>query len=255
MNRWAIAFVVLSFGAMPPGAMASPPTIGIVQASSGAGLYAANCSSCHGPLAQGISPPGRPGVGGLVGEGPSLRDAGAGTVDFYLRTGYMPLANPHTEPWQSSVLFTSRQIGKIVAYVASLGHGPPIPRPKPVRGNLSQGFHLFADNCAGCHQIAAQGGYVTGARVPPLNAVTDTEIAEAVRAGPYVMPKFSPRRISNAQLNSIIRYIEYAKHPQDPGGLAIGRIGPIPEGMVAWLIGAAALVAFCMIVGRRARYE
>jgi ubiquinol-cytochrome c reductase cytochrome c subunit len=254
MNRWALAVVVLSFGALTPAAAAGPPAIGIVQASNGAGLYAANCSSCHGSLAQGISPPGRPGVGDLVGEGPSLLDVGAGAVDFYLRTGYMPLANPHTQPWQSSVLFTNRQIDEIVAYVASLGQGPPIPQPKPASGNLSQGFHLFADNCAGCHQIAAEGGYLTGARVPALNDVTDVEIAEAVRAGPYVMPKFSPRRISNAQLNSIIRYVDYAKHPQDPGGLSIGRIGPIPEGMVAWLIGAAALVAFCMAVGKRARY-
>lgn len=236
-------------------AATGPPPIGIVDASNGAGLYAANCSTCHGPHGQGIGPPGRVGVGDLVGEGPSLHGVGAGTVDLYLRTGLMPLANPHIQPERSPVLFSNRQIEELVAYVASFGHGPGIPRPDPARGSLSAGFALFTEHCAGCHQVAAEGGYVTGARVPPLDGLTDVEIAEAVRSGPYVMPKFTPRAISDRQLDSIIRYVDYAAHPDDPGGWSIGRIGPVPEGIVAWLIGAAALVAVCMLVGRRARYD
>ena len=85
--------------------------------------------------------------------------------------------------------------------------------------------------------------------MPALDGLTDVEIAEAVRAGPYVMPKFSPQAISNAQLDSIIRYLDYAEHPQDPGGWSIGRIGPVPEGLVAWLIAGAA--ARRVLPGRR----
>jgi len=256
MSRYALIVSVLALATVPAASAASgPPPVGIVEASSGAGLYAANCSSCHGPGGEGILPPGRPGVGDLVGEGPSLRNVGAATVDFYLRSGYMPLANPHIQPWQSRVLLTNREIKKLVAYVSSFGHGPPIPHPDPASGSLPAGYALFTENCAGCHQVAAEGGYVTGARVPPLDGLTDVEVAEAVRTGPYVMPKFTPQAISNAQLNSIIRYVDYVQHPQDPGGWSIGRIGPVPEGLVAWLIGAALLVAFCRVVGRRARYE
>lgn len=230
---------------------AGPPTPGITDANDGAGLFAANCSSCHGPHGEGIAPPGRPGVGDLRGMGPSLVGVGARAADFYLRTGYMPLASATQQPWQSRVLFSSGQLEQLVHYVASLGKGPAIPTPEPSRGNLSAGLALFTDNCAGCHQIAGEGGYVTGARVPPLTHASDTEIAEAVRIGPYVMPSFSPRSISNRQLDSIIRYVDYTKHPEDLGGLALGRLGPIPEGIVAWLLAASVLVGTCVILGGR----
>jgi ubiquinol-cytochrome c reductase cytochrome c subunit len=232
-------------------ALGGAPPSGIVDARSGAALYAANCSSCHGPRGEGIAPPGAPGAGGIVGLGPPLTSAGAGAADFYLRTGYMPLSSPHDQPTRSRVIFDEHEIRALVAYVASLGMGPPIPTPHPERGSLANGYRLFASNCAGCHQIAAEGGYVTGARVPPLTEATDVQIAEAVRTGPYLMPRFTKSRLSDRQLDSIIRYVDYAKAPQNPGGWSIGRIGPVPEGMIAWLVAAAALVATCLVLGRR----
>jgi len=63
----------------------------------------------------------------------------------------------------------------------------------------------------------------------------------------------SIQQISDAQLDSIIRYVEYARHPDDRGGWSIGHVGPVPEGLVTWFIAAAALVAVCMSVGRRLR--
>src|SRR5205085_4125564 len=104
-------------------------------------------------------------------------------------------------------------IGALVAYVASLGAGPPIPQPHPERGSLAEGLHAFTDHCAGCHQVAAEGGYVTGAVPPPLEEATPVQIAEAVRIGPNVMPAFSKRAIPAGELDSIIRYVEYAKNP------------------------------------------
>jgi ubiquinol-cytochrome c reductase cytochrome c subunit len=89
--------------------------------------------------------------------------------------------------------------------------------------------------------------------VPPLEDATARQIAEAVRIGPYVMPRFSKSDISDAQLDSIVRYVEYAKHPDDRGGWGIGNIGPVSEGMVTWLIGALVLLATCMALGQRLR--
>jgi ubiquinol-cytochrome c reductase cytochrome c subunit len=255
MRRATLTIAALAL--LAPGAAGSstgPPAGGSSSATTGAALYAANCSSCHGPHGQGISAP-RPGVGDIHGLGPSLTHAGALAADFYIRTGYMPLADPQEQPARSHVLFDERQIRSLVGYVASLGNGPPIPRPKPARGSISSGFELFTDHCAGCHQIAAEGGYVTGARVPLLGQATDVQIAEAVRTGPYVMPSFSATAISDGELNSIIRYVDYTKRPQDPGGWAIGRLGPVPEGMVAWLLAATVLVAACIGVSRRAGHD
>jgi ubiquinol-cytochrome c reductase cytochrome c subunit len=187
--------------------------------------------------------------GGWEG-GPPLRGVGARAADFYLRTGYMPLARFDLQPQRSRVLFSERELRALVAYVASLG-GPPVPRPQPERGNLAEGLQLFTEHCAGCHQVVAEGGYVTGARVPPLKNATPVQIAEAVRIGPYLMPSFPRSQISDRQLDSIIAYVEQAKHPDDAGGWGIGHIGPVPEGMVAWLLAGTALVAACILVARR----
>ncbi len=251
--------------ALPAGADPPPPGIYANAGSSSAGgtpsgraargyaLYGANCATCHGSRGEGVAgPPARKGVGDRPGLGPPLRGVGALAADFYLRTGYMPLSSPSAQPSRTHVLFSEKQIDAVVAYVASLGHGPPIPRPHPERGNLSRGLKLFTEHCAGCHQVVAEGGIVTGARVPPLEDATPVQIAEAVRIGPYLMPRFSKQDIGDRDLDSIIRYVQYAKHPDDPGGWALGHIGPVPEGMVAWLIGGSLLVAVCLVIGRRA---
>jgi ubiquinol-cytochrome c reductase cytochrome c subunit len=187
----------------------------------------------------------------VPGQGPSLVGVGALAADFYLRTGYMPLEDPHQQPTRSRVLFSEQEIRAMVAYVASLGNGPPIPSPSPQHGSVSSGQKLFVDHCAGCHQIAAQGGYVTGARVPPLDHATDRQIAEAVRIGPYLMPHFSKTEITDRQLDSLIAYVDYMKHPVDAGGWSLGHLGPWPEGMVTWLLAAVSLVVLCVIIGRR----
>lgn len=99
--------------------------------------------------------------------------------------------------------------------------------------------------------VVAEGGYVTGAIPPPLEDATPTQVAEAVRIGPNVMPRFSTKAITPKELNSLVAYVEYTKHPDDRGGWALGHLGPVPEGLVAWLLAAAALVFACMTIGTR----
>jgi ubiquinol-cytochrome c reductase cytochrome c subunit len=165
----------------------------------------------------------------------------------------MPLGNPHDQPWRSRVLFTRRELRALVDYVGSLGGGPPIPRPAPERGHVPRGLRLFTEHCAGCHQAVGEGGYVTNARVPALKSATPTQVAEAVRVGPYLMPKFSRTAISDQELNSIIAYIERSKKPTDRGGWGIGHIGPVPEGIIAWAVAALVLVGLCAVIGERIR--
>jgi ubiquinol-cytochrome c reductase cytochrome c subunit len=217
---------------------------GAAAASSGVQVYGQYCLKCHGPNGAGQSKPS-PTIG------PSLHDVGALAADFYLRTGYMPLKQNGLQPRRSRLLLSEAQIQALIAYVASLGHGPAIPTPHPERGDLSAGQQLFTERCAGCHQIVARGGYVTHAVPPPLGDATARQIAEAVRIGPYVMPRFSPKQISNAELDSLIEYVQWSKHPDDRGGWSLGRIGPVPEGLVTWFFGAAALIAVCLLIGRR----
>jgi ubiquinol-cytochrome c reductase cytochrome c subunit len=247
MRRLALIALVLVF----PAAAGAQPGSG-VKAKTGKGLYAAYCLSCHGVDGSGVTSTSQPrGVLDLRGLGPPLTDVGALGAHFYLTTGYMPLANPHDEPRHTESPFDKQEIAALVAYVASLGHGPPIPKPHPERGDVSSGLSLFTEHCAGCHQVVAQGGYVTNAVAPPLRQASPVQIAEAVRIGPYLMPRFPVSQITDAQLDSIIAYVQWTKHSDNPGGWSLGRIGPVPEGLVTWLIAAVALVGCCLVIGRR----
>ncbi len=244
----ALAAVTVAALLVPAAPQASPKPG--TPAARGDHLYGRYCLSCHGPNGN-----GKQSRSGKTGIAPSLQGVGALAADFYLRTGYMPLPHLGLQPRRARVLFSDAQIKALVDYVASLGKGPPIPTPHPERGNLSQGLSLFTQHCAGCHQVVGEGGYVTGAVPPPLEDASNRQIAEAVRIGPYVMPKFSTRAISNAELDSIIAYVDYAKHPDDRGGWAIGHLGPVPEGLVTWFLAMAALVAVCILIGERLRRE
>jgi ubiquinol-cytochrome c reductase cytochrome c subunit len=248
---WLVALLALV--AAVPAAAAPTPLVEL-----GRHLYGQHCVACHGM--NGVRTPRAIGFGRSRTQteqeavAPSLVGVGALAADFYLRTGYMPLPHLGLQPRRARVLFTERQLRALVGYVASLGPGPKVPTPHPQRGTISAGLHLFTDHCAGCHQIAAEGGYVTGAVAPPLEEATSTQIAEAVRIGPYVMPRFSTKAITDRQLDSIIAYVQYAKHPDDRGGWALGHLGPVPEGLVTWFVAAAALVLTCMAIGKRLKH-
>jgi ubiquinol-cytochrome c reductase cytochrome c subunit len=261
MTRRTIILFTFLFALWAVGLAEAQPQSGIVRPTSepsspsvqlGAQLFAGNCSSCHGIAGEGIETP-RPGAGNIMGAGPPLRGVGAAAADFYLRTGYMPLSNIHDQPGRDRVLFSDKEIRSLVAYVDSLGGGPGIPHPDPGSGSIAQGLHQFTLHCAGCHQELARGGFVTGAVVPPLQSATPTEIAEAVRIGPYLMPHFSARQITDPELNSIIKYVLWTRHPNNHGGWGIGNLGPIPEGLVTWWIAAPLLILACVSVGRRMR--
>jgi ubiquinol-cytochrome c reductase cytochrome c subunit len=217
----------------------APPAADPEQVERGRRLFLEGCSSCHGLDARGIE-----------GTAPSLRNAGALAADFYLSTGRMPLDKPGDEPVRTQPRYPPGEIDALVAYVGSLG-GPAIPEVHPERGKINEGFALFNENCAGCHQAVAKGGVVTGAFAPDLGDATPTEVGEAVRMGPYVMPAFNNRQIDEDELNSIARYVELTKDPVDEGGWGIGNLGPVPEGMVAWLLALASLLLVARLIGIR----
>ncbi|HEX5307565.1 MAG TPA: c-type cytochrome [Solirubrobacteraceae bacterium] len=220
--------------------IATPPVnVSSTLVAQGHALFRSSCASCHGISAQGIR-----------GRAPSLRGVGALAADFYLETGRMPLPSPKAQPVRTTPAFPQSKINALIAYVASFG-GPEIPVVRPSQGSLAEGQRLFGLDCAGCHTIQGQGGIVTGAIVPSLNQATPTQIGEAVRVGPYVMPRFSEHELTDAQVSSLARYIQSIQHPDNLGGWGIGRIGPIPEGMVAWLMAGAALLLIARLLGER----
>jgi ubiquinol-cytochrome c reductase cytochrome c subunit len=224
----ACAAAAFSVWARPP---AASPQL------DGRALFAASCSACHGLEARGVA-----------GKGPSLVGVGAAAADFYLETGRMPLSTPREEPQRGSPAFTGAERRALTAYIGSLG-GPAVPTVTP--GDPNAGFKAFRDHCAGCHAITGRGGVAPPGTAPALQQATATQIAEAVRVGPYLMPRFDEHEIDDAQLDDITGYVLSLRHPDDRGGWGIGNIGPIPEGLVAWLLAGTALLIVARLIGER----
>ena len=208
--------------------------------AEGKALFEEGCSSCHGFDGEGVP-----------GQGPSLHEAGEAGADFYLRTGRMPLDQVGEEPVRGKPRYDDTQIRALDAYVGSLGPGPAIPVVRPEQGSISEGMQLFGESCAGCHGIGGKGGVAIGAYAPPLGEATPTEVGEAIRVGPYVMPNFSEAQLDQADLNSIARYVQLTQNPDDAGGFGIGHIGPVPEGLVAWFAAVASLLMVARLIGER----
>jgi ubiquinol-cytochrome c reductase cytochrome c subunit len=228
-------------------AAASAPGVSGQSVSQGRYLFEQSCSSCHGLDAQGTT--------GTTGA-PSLIGAGAAAVDFQMSTGRMPAKEQGAEMDRRPVEFSQSQIYEIATYIASLGGGPPIPDAAQVSSsgaNVGLGQQLFAANCAACHSIDGAGGALTyGEYAPALNQATPVQIYEAMQTGPEAMPVFGDGVVTPSEKRDIIAYVTGTRSEANPGGFSLGRIGPVTEGIVAWIAGIGLLVMAAMwIAGKR----
>ena len=178
--------------------------------------------------------------------GPSLRDVGAGAADFYLRTGYMPLAHPDDQPSRTASSSTDARSARSSRYVASFGAGPPIPQPHPERGASPRACASSPSTARAATRSSRAGGVSRARACRRSTTRRRWRSPRRCAIGPYVMPRFTKETLSDAQLDSVIRYVEYAKHPPQTGGWSIGLLGPMPEGHGGVADRRAALVAVCI---------
>ena len=208
-------------------------------------LFEATCSSCHGLDAQGTS------------QAPSLIGAGAAAVYFQMSTGRMPAKEVGAENGRGPVKFTDQEIRDVAAYVQSIGGGPEIPTAEQVStegANTALGSQLFMANCAQCHGFAGAGGALTyGKDAPAMTQATPTQIYTAMLTGPEAMPVFSDGALSPQAKRDIIAYILETRSEPSPGGLTLGRMGPVTEGLVIFLGGMGFLVLIAMWITAKRR--
>jgi ubiquinol-cytochrome c reductase cytochrome c subunit len=173
---------------------------------------------------------------------------------FYeLSTGRMPLANSDDRPQRKRAVYDAQDIAALVAYVGSLGDGPTLPSIDTSKADIAHGGELFRANCAPCHSASGSGGALSyGRAAPTLSPAAPEEVGAAVRSGPSQMPVFGQQVLSQSELDDVVAYVGYLRSPEDPGGLPIGHIGPVPEGFVAWFFGAGALLTIVAWIGTRA---
>ncbi|MFJ2826233.1 c-type cytochrome [Streptomyces sp. NPDC087263] len=208
-------------------------------------LYAVGCASCHGTGGQGSS------------DGPSLVGVGAAAVDFQVGTGRMPAQQPGAQIPKKKVIYAQAEIDQIAAYIASLGAGPSVPtknQVSPEGADIAKGGELFRTNCAQCHNFTGKGGALSeGKFAPDLEGVSPKHIYEAMQTGPQNMPSFPDTTMSEQNKKDIIAYVDAVNGDDtvEPGGLSLGGLGPVSEGLFGWIFGLGSLIAVAVWVAAR----
>lgn len=256
---WA-GMLVLALGLVGMGtlyAAAAPSSAPTYQAATttqieeGKELFTIGCSSCHG-----LGGEGAVREDGTV-LGPTLIGVGAAAVDFQVSTGRMPAARTDAQLPRKTPAYTEEQTDALAAYVASFGPGPEIPAAEdydPGEGDIAFGGQLYRTNCASCHNTSGQGGALTlGKYAPKLTGVDPEHIYEAMLTGPQAMPVFSDAVLTPSDKRDIIAYLKAIESDPNPGGLGVGRIGPVSEGLWAWVVGMGALIGVAVWIGAKSR--
>jgi ubiquinol-cytochrome c reductase cytochrome c subunit len=208
-------------------AASTTPTASAADIAKGQQIFNVTCATCHGLQAQGTA------------AAPSLIGVGSAAVYFQTSTGRMPAKAPDAENDRKPTQLNPLQIRQVGAYIQSLGGGPEIPTPAMVStagANIALGQELFTADCAQCHNFDGAGGALTyGKYAPALTASTPTQIYTAMLTGPEAMPVFNDTTITPAQKRDIIAYVTSSRAAPNPGGFSLGRVGPVTEGLVAFL--------------------
>ena len=248
-----LVFALLVMGALyatlAPSTKSAADTGTSQQVAEGKALFAVSCASCHGLNGEGQ-------VSGSI-QGPPLAGVGAAAVEFQVATGRMPMAHPGPQAQTKPSQFTEDEVLALAAYVATLGPGPAIPEPEqydPAQGNASDGALIFRTNCAMCHNFAGKGGALTrGKYAPNLEGVTPKHIYEAMITGPQSMPVFNDQTMPEQSKRDVIAFLQDVEENQSPGGLDLGAIGPVGEGMVVWTFGLGLLIGCAIWLGAKSK--
>ncbi|MDP9182705.1 MAG: c-type cytochrome, partial [Actinomycetota bacterium] len=200
------------------------------------------CSTCHGLNAEG-------GAGG-----PSLIGVGASAVVFQVDSGRMPLAHGARQARRKPAKYDRTQTDQLAAYIQSVGGGPELPLGRLDDGQLALGGDLFRTNCSSCHNFAGVGGALTrSSNAPPLTEASSRVIYAAMQSGPENMPRFGDNSLTPDEKRAIVRYVRFTtQESKNPGGLGLGRYGPVPEGLAIFLIGMGLCIVITLWIGARA---
>jgi ubiquinol-cytochrome c reductase cytochrome c subunit len=220
------------------------------QIEEGRALFQVGCASCHGLNGEGQ-------ITDVI-QGPPLIGVGAASVDFQVESGRMPMARPEEQAPVKKNLYTQEEIAALSAYVASLGPGPDVPTPEMYdpeglsEEELARGGELFRSNCSACHNFRGAGGALPeGKYAPSLEGVSEEHIYEAMLTGPQQMPVFSDEVMRPEDKRAIIGYLNHLNEQPEPGGLGLGGIGPVSEGLWAWILGLGSLMAFAVWIAAK----
>jgi ubiquinol-cytochrome c reductase cytochrome c subunit len=230
----ALALVGSVYAAFAPAASAQDEPVLSPSATHGKQLFDDSCVSCHGLNGQGV-----------LDRGPSLIGVGPAAVEFQVGTGRMPAARQEAQIEAKQPIFNAQETADLAAYVDALGGGPAVPAGTDFHtgADISAGGELFRVNCSSCHAFGGGGGALSSGKfAPSVGGASDRVIYAAMLSGPQNMPVFGDNQLTDQEKRDVIAYIQNLNSDTDPGGLGIGRLGPVTEGLVIFLVGIVGLV-------------
>jgi len=219
--------------------------------AKGRELFLVGCSFCHGANGEGQQQRSGQALG------PTLVGVGAAAVDFQVGTGRMPAAQPGQQIPSKRVVYNDEEIEALAAYVASLAPGPAIPSSSDYsvdglsdeerEAAIVRGGQIFLTNCTACHNFQGAGGALPrGGYAPSLSGTEPRYVFEAMLIGPQTMPVFSNGTLTPEAKRDVIAYLEALDENPGYGGFGMGGLGPVSEGLFAWLVGIGSLVGFAI---------
>ena len=190
-------------------------------------------SRCHGANLQGVQD-----------RGPSLIGVGEAAVYFQVSTGRMPLARqeaqaqrkpplPQFDPETEEGAGQPRRARRVHPGQRRRPDAPDARRPR-----CAAPTRPAAASCSGSTARPATTSPAAAARCPRASSrrawtrPPRRQIYTAMLTGPQNMPKFSDRQLTPEEKQDIIAYVKSVSGDNNnPGGNALGGIGPVSEGV------------------------
>ncbi len=114
---------------------------------------------------------------------------------------------------------------------------------RSARQAIVRGGQIFLTNCTACHNFDGSGGAHAARRLrpePPRRRAASTSTRRML-TGPQAMPNFSNGNLTPEDKRDVIAYLDSLEESPNYGGFGLGGLGPVPEGLFAWLVGIGLL--------------
>uniref|UniRef100_UPI000381227D cytochrome bc1 complex diheme cytochrome c subunit n=1 Tax=Nocardiopsis halotolerans TaxID=124252 RepID=UPI000381227D len=254
-----------------------------VDIANGEDIFNQTCATCHNYDGSGTYD-----ENGEILRGPDIRGVGAAAVNFQVSTGRMPSMDPDAQMPRKPMAMTEEELADLIAYYnAQIRTGGPdipydVPGEAPERSSFEDeasyeaaleeyeneydsylegaddtqmGMQLYLTNCAHCHGWSGGGGALTDGRwAPEIHDATPRQIYEAMVSGPGAMPIFSDGAIEPEEKQELISYIKTLQAEPDAGGIFdLQRVGQVAEGLIAWVVGLALIIACAIWITAKQR--
>jgi ubiquinol-cytochrome c reductase cytochrome c subunit len=123
----------------------------------------------------------------------------------------------------------------------------------PTKGDPGQGWRALPRQLRDVPQLLRGGRRAHPGQVRPLADGRGPQgHLHGDETGPQSMPVFNDTNLDSTAKRDIIAFLKSVEEAGNPGGLSLGRLGPVTEGMFAWIFGLGLLVGIAVWLGKKA---